>query len=106
MQWRSLILLVSGLAVIYIAIILQGTPYTIPKSVYSSSNHALLTKSDQVIISTVGAFVYLTSIQYEKAEPKEPIIGTAKLKLGVKGITGLPFFSRDLSLCVPNTVPI
>jgi hypothetical protein len=86
MQWRSLILLVSGLAVIYIAMLLQDTPYLHPKSVYSSSNHPLIAKADHVIVTTVGAFVYLTSIQYEKSEPTDTIIGTGKLKLGVRGI--------------------
>jgi predicted MFS family arabinose efflux permease len=96
MQWRSLILLVSGLAVIYIAILLQDTPYLHPKSVYSSSNHPLIMKTDHVIITTVGAFVYLTSIQYEKTEAKDTVIGTGKLKLGVKGTIGY-FCPRSFS---------
>ncbi|GAA5814958.1 hypothetical protein MFLAVUS_008461 [Mucor flavus] len=85
MQWRSLILLFSGLVVIYIAILSQDTPYLHPKIIYTS-NHPVLTKNpDQLILTTVGPYIYLTSIDFE-SPTNEPVVGIHNLKLGVQGI--------------------
>jgi hypothetical protein len=92
MQWRSLILLLSGLVVIYIAILSQDTPYLHPEMIYTSNTHPPLfpqksTKSPlhHVLITTVGSFIYLTSIQYEVPTKEGPVIGIDRLKLGVQG---------------------
>lgn len=85
MQWRSLILLFSGLVVIYIAILSQDTPYLHPKIIYTS-NHPVLTKNpDQLILTTVGPYIYLTIIDFE-SPTNEPVVGIHNLKLGVQGI--------------------
>lgn len=86
MQWRSLILLFSGLAVIYIAVLSQDTPYVHPKIIYTSNHPRIFAYSpDKLIISTVGAYIYLTAIKYEALKSKGSLIGTGNLKLGVQG---------------------
>ncbi|KAI8982140.1 hypothetical protein BDF20DRAFT_452906 [Mycotypha africana] len=87
MPWRVLILLISGLVVIYIAILSQDTPYVHPKIVYASSNHPPLFpyKPDKVVLSTIGAYVYLTFFKYELLKSRGSLIGTGNLKLGVQG---------------------
>lgn len=86
MQWRPIVMLLSGLAVIYIAVLLQDTPYAHPQTIYTSNSPLWKHEPDKVILSTVGSHVYITSIEFET--PKEQhgfVIGTKGLKLGVKG---------------------
>lgn len=91
MQWRSLILLISGLIAIYIVILSQDTPYLHPEIIYTSNTHPSLNavKSSssfhQVILATVGSYIYLTSVQYEVPVSGSPLIGIDRLKLGVQG---------------------
>jgi len=88
MQWRTLTLLLSGLAVIYIAILSQDTPYLHPKIVYTSNYPPIFPfKPDKLVLSTVGAYIYLTAFKYEAPTPgnRGSVVGTGRLKLGVNG---------------------
>ena len=86
MQWRAFIMLCSGMVVIYIAILLQDTPHLHPEKIYTSNHHLWTKKPDKVIISTVGSFLYVTSMQFESSLQDMPqVIGTDKAKLGVQG---------------------
>jgi hypothetical protein len=88
MQWRSLILLLSGLAVIYIAILSQDTPYLHPKIIYTSNYPPIFSfKPDKLLLTTVGAYIYLTAFKFEASAlgNKGSVIGTGRLKLGVNG---------------------
>lgn len=76
-------MLLCGLVVVYIAILSQDVPYPHPKTIYSS-NLPLVLNPEQVILTTVGAFIYLTSIHYQ-VPTHEPFIGIHNLKLGVQG---------------------
>ncbi|OAD06234.1 hypothetical protein MUCCIDRAFT_155272, partial [Mucor lusitanicus CBS 277.49] len=89
MQWRTLTLLLSGLAVIYIAILSQDTPYLHPKRVYTSNYPPIFPfKPDKLVLTTVGAYVYLTAFKYEASAlgNRGSVVGTGRLKLGVNGI--------------------
>ncbi|KAI7900321.1 uncharacterized protein BX663DRAFT_518264 [Cokeromyces recurvatus] len=86
MKWRALVLLLSGLAVIYIAVLSQDTPYLHPKIIYTSNYPSLFTfKPDKVVISTVGSYIYLTAFKFEALKSRGSLVGTGKLKLGVQG---------------------
>lgn len=89
MQWRTLTLLLSGLAVIYIAILSQDTPYLHPKRVYTSNYPPIFPfKPDKLVLTTVGAYIYLTAFKYEATTlgNRGSVVGTGRLKLGVNGI--------------------
>ncbi|KAG2206812.1 hypothetical protein INT47_007568 [Mucor saturninus] len=81
MQWGSLIMLACGLVVVYLAILSQDVPYPHPKTIYTS-NGPLFRNPDQVILTTVGPWIYLTSMQFQQPT-HEPFIGIHNLKLGV-----------------------
>ncbi|KAI8372580.1 hypothetical protein EDC96DRAFT_499874 [Choanephora cucurbitarum] len=87
MQWRSLILLLSGIATIYLTMLLQDKPHPHPKLVFSSNPPSVsVHKPDKVVITTVGPYIYATTFQFEAPQSKGSLIGTKKLKLGVRGI--------------------
>ncbi|KAG1465086.1 hypothetical protein G6F55_001356 [Rhizopus delemar] len=69
MQWRPLILLFSGIATIYIQPL-----------------HTIQPKADTTILTAVDEYVYFTLIYYQISEKPRHIIGTEKLKLGVRGV--------------------
>lgn len=87
MQWRSLVMLLSGIIVIYIATLLQDIPYLHPEKVYTSKDRLWKQRPEELIVSTVGSYIYVTGVEFEVATTKPPAyIGTDKLKLGVQGI--------------------
>ncbi|KAI8636728.1 hypothetical protein BD408DRAFT_396917 [Parasitella parasitica] len=89
MQWRSLMLLLSGLAVVYIAILSQDTPYLHPKIIYTSNNPSIFSFTpDKLVLTTVGAYIYLTAFKFEAVGPESKgfIVGTGRLKLGIYGL--------------------
>lgn len=87
MQWRSLVMLLSGVIVIYIATLLQDIPYLHPEKVYTSKDRLWKSRPNELIVSTVGSYIYVTGVEYEVATTRPPAyIGTDKLKLGVRGI--------------------
>lgn len=88
MQWRPLILLFSGLAVIYIAFLSQDTPYLHPKIIYTSNYPPIFPfKPDKLLLTTVGAYIYLTAFKFEASKPENQgfVVGTGKMKIGVNG---------------------
>jgi hypothetical protein len=87
MQWRPLILLFSGIATIYIVSLLQDVLYPHPKKLYTPKQplHTIQPKADTTILTAVDEYVYFTLIYYQISEKPRHIIGTEKLKLGVRG---------------------
>lgn len=87
MQWRPLILLFCGIAVIYLASLLQETPYPHPLKVYTSDTTRWRHAPDETILTTAGDYLYLTAIRYnvEPAGFKGLRHGTGDLKTGVVG---------------------
>ncbi|CEP13798.1 hypothetical protein [Parasitella parasitica] len=82
-------MLLSGLAVIYIAILSQETLYIHPKIVYTSNNPSIFSFTpDKLVLTTVGAYIYLTAFKFEALNPKNrgSVVGTGRLKLGVHGL--------------------
>ncbi|KAI7885119.1 hypothetical protein K492DRAFT_191207 [Lichtheimia hyalospora FSU 10163] len=87
MQWRPLILLFSGFAVIYLASLLQETPYPHPLKVFTSDTTRWRHAPNEAILTTAGDYLYLTAIRY-KVEPSGfhgLRHGTGELKTGVIG---------------------
>lgn len=84
MQWGSVIMLLCGMVVVYIAILSQDIPYPHPETIYTSNNPLVTINPEQVILTTVGSFIYLTSIHYQ-VPTHEPFVGIHNLKLGVQG---------------------
>ncbi|KAI9472258.1 MAG: hypothetical protein EXX96DRAFT_350621 [Benjaminiella poitrasii] len=85
MKWRALVLLLSGLAVIYIAVLSQDTPYLHPKIIQTSNHSPLFTyKPDELVISTIGSYIYLTAFKFEALKSRGSLVGTGKLRLGVQ----------------------
>ncbi|CAO3652283.1 unnamed protein product [Mucor hiemalis] len=96
MQWRSLVMLLSGIIVIYIATLLQDIPYLHPEKVYTSKDRLWKQRPEELIVSTVGSYIYVTGVEFEVATTKPPAyIGTDKLKLGVQGV--VKQFRRPIS---------
>lgn len=87
MQWRPLILLFCGIAVIYLASLLQETPYPHPLKVYTSDTTRWRHAPDEAILTTAGDYLYLTAIRYnvEPAGFQGLRHGTGDLKTGVVG---------------------
>lgn len=87
MQWRPLILLFCGIAVIYLASLLQETPYPHPYKVYTSDTTRWRHAPNEAILTTAGDYLYLTAIRYKV----EPVgfhglrHGVGELKTGVVG---------------------
>ncbi|KAI8387319.1 hypothetical protein BD560DRAFT_382098 [Blakeslea trispora] len=87
MQWRSLILLLSGITTIYLTMLLQDRPHPHPKLVFSSNPPSVFVhKPDKVIINTVGSYIYVTTFKFEAPQGEGSFIGTKRLKIGVRGI--------------------
>ncbi|KAL9537844.1 hypothetical protein MBANPS3_011413 [Mucor bainieri] len=100
MQWRALTLLLSGIAVIYLTILLQGTPQLHPKIVYTSNYPPIFPfKPDKLVLTTVGAYIYLTAFKYEatKSVGRGSVLGTGRLKLGVNGTHDINIWHKQLT---------
>jgi hypothetical protein len=87
MQWRALIMLLSGIFMVYIANRLQEIPYPHPAKIYTSSHTFLAHKPNEIIISTTDTHVYSTSIWFDWPEKEEThrLVGIDRLKTGVVG---------------------
>ncbi|KAF7726611.1 hypothetical protein EC973_008575 [Apophysomyces ossiformis] len=87
MQWRALILLLGGIAMIYVVSLLQDTPHPHPAKIYTSDSPRFRAIPDEVILSTIGGFVYQTSIWFEAtlSSQKGMKHGIGPMKTGVIG---------------------
>ena len=87
MQWRPLTLLLCGTGVIYLASLIQDSPYPHPIKAYTSDSTRWKARPDDVILSTVNDYLYLTTIRFESAPPGYEGLrhGTGAMKSGVVG---------------------
>ncbi|KAI8881943.1 hypothetical protein K501DRAFT_252215 [Backusella circina FSU 941] len=87
MQWRALIMLLSGVFMVYIANRLQEVPHPHPAKIFTSFHTFLAHKPNEIIITTTESHVYSTSIWFEWPEKDETcrLTGIDRLKSGVVG---------------------
>ena len=87
MQWRPLALLLSGIGIIYFASLIQESPYPHPMKTYTSDSTRWRETPDNVILSTMGDYLYLTALHFETFYPGYEGFnhGTGELKSGVVG---------------------
>ncbi|ORY91984.1 hypothetical protein BCR43DRAFT_497594 [Syncephalastrum racemosum] len=87
MQWRAPSLLLCGLAVIYLASLLQDTPYPHPAKIATIDPAHLPFKPDAILLSSNDKHIYLTALLYDTPMPGfgGKRHGTGPLKTGVAG---------------------
>lgn len=87
MQWRAPFLLVCGLAIIYLASLLQDTPYPHPAKIAAVDPAHLPFKHDAILLSSTDKHIYLTALIYDTPMPGfgGKRHGTGPLKTGVAG---------------------
>ncbi|KAI8339510.1 hypothetical protein BC941DRAFT_253346 [Chlamydoabsidia padenii] len=98
MQWRALVLLLTGLIVIYLVSLLQETPYPHPAKLYippPSSHHSTSTLTtfnklrrppDATLLTLSDTHVYHTCLWYELSPPTHNLrLGSRSFKNGGLG---------------------
>ena len=86
-QWRPLIMITVGLAIIYLASLLQDPPFTRPKTLHVSDRPYFQRKPDEIVLSAAGSYLYMSSIWVNGEYPDKNGIkrGTSHHAVGVKG---------------------
>ncbi|KAI9267329.1 hypothetical protein BY458DRAFT_207021 [Sporodiniella umbellata] len=86
MQWRPVILFLSGVITIYISSLLQHVPHPHPKEIHAPQQpfHTVKPIADYTVLTVIGDFAYFTMVYYQV--PTKPVVGSEKLKLGVEGV--------------------
>ncbi|KAI9269307.1 hypothetical protein BDA99DRAFT_558054 [Phascolomyces articulosus] len=87
MQWRPPTLLLCGIGIIYLASLIQDSPYPHPRKTYTSDTTRWRQTPDDVILSTIGDHLYLSALRFEIIHPGSEGFnhGTGVLKSGVSG---------------------
>ncbi|CEP20122.1 hypothetical protein [Parasitella parasitica] len=89
MKWRVLVLLISGLAMIYLVSLLQDTPYPHPVIVQAFiPKRSRLNEPSQVILSEHDEYIYRTHIHYEAVLDGNRgfVHGVDSVKINVNGL--------------------
>ncbi|KAI9496524.1 hypothetical protein BDB00DRAFT_809201 [Zychaea mexicana] len=89
MQWRPITLLLCGTGIIYLASLIQDSPYPHPVKTYTTDATRWRGKEapDDVVLSTIGDHLYLTALRFEIAHSGQEGLthGTGALKTGIIG---------------------
>ncbi|KAI8081784.1 uncharacterized protein BX664DRAFT_388710 [Halteromyces radiatus] len=85
MQWRVLTLLLAGLVVIYLASLLQDTPYPHPAKMKIDRHHLPGTFPDTSILSVQPNHLYEAMIYFGHNQNDQVMSGTGDMKTGVFG---------------------
>lgn len=88
MKWRVLVLLITGIAMIYLVSLLQDTPYPHPVIMQAFiPKRSRLNEPSQVILSEHDEFIYRTHIHYEAVLDANRgfIHGVDSVKINVNG---------------------
>lgn len=89
MKWRVLILLITGLAMIYLVSLLQDTPYPHPVIMQAFvPKRTRLNEPSQVILSQHDDYIYRTHIHYEAVLDANRgfVRGVDSVKVNVNGM--------------------
>ncbi|KAI8371551.1 uncharacterized protein BYT42DRAFT_580668 [Radiomyces spectabilis] len=87
MQWRILILLASGIAVIYLASLLQDVPLPHPAKINTSDLTRFQKPPDKIVLTNAGDYLYQTAVWY-KITPNDRegfSVGIGPMKTNVVG---------------------
>lgn len=76
-----------GLAIIYLASLLQDPPFTRPKTLHVSDRPYFQRKPDEIVLSAAGSYLYMSSIWVNGDYPDKNGIkrGTSHYSVNVKG---------------------
>ncbi|KAL0084326.1 hypothetical protein J3Q64DRAFT_1747085 [Phycomyces blakesleeanus] len=87
MQWRPFLLLVAGIATIYLASLLQDTPYPHPAKILISEQPKTRYLVDETVLTVANGYMYQTSIWFEASLQTSRGMkhGTGRMKTGVIG---------------------
>ncbi|KAI9004815.1 hypothetical protein CLU79DRAFT_782702 [Phycomyces nitens] len=87
MQWRPFLLLVTGIATIYLASLLQDTPYPHPTKISISEQPKTRYLVDETILTMANGYMYQTSIWFEASLQTSRGMkhGIGRMKTGVIG---------------------
>jgi hypothetical protein len=99
MKWRVLVLLMTGIAMIYFVSLLQDTPYPHPVIVQASiPKRSRINEPSEVILSLHGEYIYRTHVHYEAVLDANRgfVRGVDSIKAGVNGKKKK---SRSFSYC-------